>query len=243
MLRNLAVYHTKDANSLFMVRIAQGLLHMGKGTHTLSPQYSDRFLISRASLAGLMIVLTACLDVKSSTLQNKSSFFLILIECFYLWELLVTLERFADVFALMRCRCVSFSVILGKHHYLLYYLVPAIQSRMLVCFDEELKPITTSVRVGTVIVVIHHIISPLILFRVFIFFPWIFRRLTPWAKPVDPRQSPVSRLTLRRYFWAMANARNSPRTTVSSFSCFGFYFFQFSFTVLKIIQKILEKSR
>ena len=70
MLRNLAVYHTKDANSLFMVRIAQGLLHMGKGTHTLSPQYSDRFLISRASLAGLMIVLTACLDVKSSTLQN-----------------------------------------------------------------------------------------------------------------------------------------------------------------------------
>lgn len=66
MLRNLAVYHTKDANSLFMVRIAQGLLHMGKGTHSLSPQYSDRFLVSRASLAGLLIVLTACLDTKSS---------------------------------------------------------------------------------------------------------------------------------------------------------------------------------
>ncbi|XP_055338382.1 26S proteasome non-ATPase regulatory subunit 2-like [Paramacrobiotus metropolitanus] len=107
MLRNLAVYHTKDANSLFMVRIAQGLLHMGKGTHTLSPQYSDRFLVSRAALAGLLVVLTACLDVKST--------------------------------------------ILGKHHYLLYYLVPAIQSRMLVCFDEDLKPVTTTVRVGTAV--------------------------------------------------------------------------------------------
>lgn len=42
------------------------------------------------------------------------------------------------------------TAILGKHHYLLYYLVPAIQSRMLVCFDEDLTAITTSVRVGTV---------------------------------------------------------------------------------------------
>ena len=73
MLRNLAVYHTKDANSLFMVRIAQGLLHMGKGTHSLSPQYSDRFLVSRASLAGLLIVLTSCLDAKSSMYRKNST--------------------------------------------------------------------------------------------------------------------------------------------------------------------------
>ncbi|XP_032228276.1 26S proteasome non-ATPase regulatory subunit 2 isoform X2 [Nematostella vectensis] len=32
MLRQLAMYYHKDANNLFMVRLAQGLVHMGKGT-------------------------------------------------------------------------------------------------------------------------------------------------------------------------------------------------------------------
>ena len=37
----LAQYHAKDSNNLFMVRIAQGLVHMGKGTMTLNPFHSD----------------------------------------------------------------------------------------------------------------------------------------------------------------------------------------------------------
>ena len=46
------------------------------------------------------------------------------------------------------CICV---VILGKsHHYLLYYLVPAIQPRMLVTLDEDLKSVSVTVRVGQV---------------------------------------------------------------------------------------------
>ena len=42
------------------------------------------------------------------------------------------------------------SVILGKSHYVLYNLVAAMQPRMLVTFDEELRPLPVSVRVGQV---------------------------------------------------------------------------------------------
>lgn len=42
MLRQLAVYYHKDEHNLFVVRIAQGLLHMGKGTMSISPYHSDR---------------------------------------------------------------------------------------------------------------------------------------------------------------------------------------------------------
>lgn len=41
-------------------------------------------------------------------------------------------------------------VILGKSHYVLYGLVAAMQPRMLVTFDEELRPLPVSVRVGQV---------------------------------------------------------------------------------------------
>lgn len=43
-----------------------------------------------------------------------------------------------------------FSVILKDAHYMLFYLTPAIQPRMLVTFDEELNPLPVTVRVGQV---------------------------------------------------------------------------------------------
>jgi hypothetical protein len=46
--------------------------------------------------------------------------------------------------------CLWFSVVLGKSHYVLYNLVAAMQPRMLVTFDEELRPLPVSVRVGQV---------------------------------------------------------------------------------------------
>lgn len=53
----------------------------------------------------------------------------------------------------------SFSVILGKSHYVLFNLVSAMQPRMLVTFDTELRPLPVSVRVGqvrkTVIAILH----------------------------------------------------------------------------------------
>merc|ERR1712046_280259 len=40
------------------------------------------------------------------------------------------------------------ATILGKFHYFLYFVAPAAQPRMLVTVNEELEPVTTTVRVG-----------------------------------------------------------------------------------------------
>jgi len=42
LLRQLSSFYAKDANILFTVRIAQGLLFMGKGLLSLSPFYSEK---------------------------------------------------------------------------------------------------------------------------------------------------------------------------------------------------------
>ncbi|ELT94307.1 hypothetical protein CAPTEDRAFT_150361 [Capitella teleta] len=110
MLRQLAVYHAKDPNNLFCVRIAQGLTHMGKGTLTLCPYQNDRQLMNPNAVAGILAVLVALLDVKNT--------------------------------------------VLGKSHYVLFNLVAAMQPRMLVTFDEDLRPLPVSVRVGQAVDVV-----------------------------------------------------------------------------------------
>ncbi|KAH0721485.1 hypothetical protein KY290_006786 [Solanum tuberosum] len=110
MLRNLSNYHGRDANLLFCVRIAQGLVHLGKGLITLSPYHSERFLLSPTALGGLIIMLHMCLDMKS--------------------------------------------IILGKYHYVLYFLTLAMQPRMLMTVDEKLNPLSVAVRVGQAVDVI-----------------------------------------------------------------------------------------
>jgi len=66
LLRQLATYYQRDANHLFVVRLAQGLLHLGKGTMTLQPFHSDRFLLDHTALAGLLILVHSCFDLKNS---------------------------------------------------------------------------------------------------------------------------------------------------------------------------------
>lgn len=78
MLRQLAQYHAKDPNNLFMVRIAQGLTHLGKGTLSLSPYHSDRQLMCPVAVAGLLATLVSFLDVKNSEYNV-----LLPISCFY----------------------------------------------------------------------------------------------------------------------------------------------------------------
>lgn len=46
------------------------------------------------------------------------------------------------------------AVILENHHYLLYFLVPAMHPRMLITLDEDLKPLPVSVRVGQAVDVV-----------------------------------------------------------------------------------------
>ena len=48
-----------------MVRISQGLVHLGKGLMSLNPLHSDKFLFSPVSLAGLLTVLYAATDMKT----------------------------------------------------------------------------------------------------------------------------------------------------------------------------------
>ncbi len=71
LLRQLASYYHRDQNSLFMVRIAQGLLHMGKGTMSIHPFHTDRQILSQVAAAGLLTVLVAMIDAKDFILSNS----------------------------------------------------------------------------------------------------------------------------------------------------------------------------
>jgi len=68
MLRNLASYYAKEAGHLFLVRVAQGMVNMGKGHITCSPVASDRQMVSPVALAGLLIVMFAMMDAKNTVL-------------------------------------------------------------------------------------------------------------------------------------------------------------------------------
>lgn len=109
-LRQLSSYYYKDPSLLFLVRVAQGLVHLGKGLLTLSPSHSDRSLNSNVALAGLITIAFSMLDMKHT--------------------------------------------ILGKYHYMLYYIFVAAQPRMLMTVDEEGKPLPVSVRVGQAVDVV-----------------------------------------------------------------------------------------
>jgi 26S proteasome regulatory subunit N1 len=73
MLRQLAVYYQKEPNHLFLVRIAQGLLHLGKGLLTLSPVHCDNLLVSKVSMAALLTVLFSALDSANSKASSRFS--------------------------------------------------------------------------------------------------------------------------------------------------------------------------
>lgn len=70
MLRQLASFYHKEPNSLFLVRIAQGLLHMGKGTMTINPYHTDRQLMSPVAVAGLLTSIIAFTDAKSCMFES-----------------------------------------------------------------------------------------------------------------------------------------------------------------------------
>lgn len=70
MLRQLAGYYYKEPDCLFIVRIAQGLVHMGKGTITLNPFFHDRQIMSRTAVASLLSVLLAFTEAKGFILDK-----------------------------------------------------------------------------------------------------------------------------------------------------------------------------
>ena len=50
MLRGLGSYYYKEPTLLFLVRVAQGLVHLGKGLLNLAPTHTDGQLVSGARM-------------------------------------------------------------------------------------------------------------------------------------------------------------------------------------------------
>jgi 26S proteasome regulatory subunit N1 len=92
LLRQLASYYHRDQSSLFMVRIAQGLLHMGKGTMSINPFHTDRQILSRVAAAGLLIVMVAMIDAKQF-ITSESHYLLYFIVTAMHPRFLVTLDE------------------------------------------------------------------------------------------------------------------------------------------------------
>jgi len=92
MLRQLAGFYAKDANALFMVRISQGLLHMGKGLVTLNPLHSDRLLMAPTALAALVVLTHSCLHLKSTFLGNAHYLLFHVVSAMYP-RMLITLDE------------------------------------------------------------------------------------------------------------------------------------------------------
>lgn len=104
MLRGLASYYAREPNHLFVLRIAQGFLHMGKGLIGFAPYHGERSLMSPVAVSGLLIFMHSCADIKNT--------------------------------------------MLGKWHWMLYFLAISMYPRMLVTVDADMQPVPCSVRVG-----------------------------------------------------------------------------------------------
>ncbi|OMJ19921.1 26S proteasome non-ATPase regulatory subunit 2 [Smittium culicis] len=76
MLRQLASYYYKSPDCLFLVRIAQGLVHMAKGAMTLSPLHFDRGIVSPLALASLLIPLITSTSPKKQSLLGSCHYML-----------------------------------------------------------------------------------------------------------------------------------------------------------------------
>ncbi|KAG8688769.1 proteasome regulatory particle base subunit, partial [Ceratobasidium sp. 423] len=83
MLRQLAGYYHKEPDCLFMVRIAQGLVHMGKGTLGINPFFNDRSIMSKPAVAGLLATLIAFTDAKAFILDKSHWMLYFLVTAMY----------------------------------------------------------------------------------------------------------------------------------------------------------------
>lgn len=92
MLRNLSSYHHKDPVLLYLVRVAQGLVHMGKGLMTISPYHTERQLLSGVALSGILMVVFSCLDMKA-TITGKHHYILYSLATAMKPRMLLTLDE------------------------------------------------------------------------------------------------------------------------------------------------------
>nr|POE66661.1 26s proteasome regulatory subunit rpn-1 [Quercus suber] len=93
LLRQLASYYHRDPSALFMVRIAQGLLHMGKGTLSISPFHTDRTVLSRVAAAGLLTVAVSLIDDPKAFILGDHHYMLYFLVTAMVPRFLVTLDE------------------------------------------------------------------------------------------------------------------------------------------------------
>lgn len=74
LLRQLASYYSREQDALFITRIAQGLVHMGKGTMTLD-MFNDASVLNKVTLASLLTVLVGLVS-PSFMLENHQLFYM-----------------------------------------------------------------------------------------------------------------------------------------------------------------------
>ena len=96
LLRQLSEFYSKEAGHIFCVRIAQGLLHMGKGLITINPFHSDKMLMNGPALGGLLVLLHSCLDLKS-TILDKSHYLLYYLTCAMNPRMLITVNEEIEI--------------------------------------------------------------------------------------------------------------------------------------------------
>eukprot|EP00040_Diaphanoeca_grandis_P034210 m.211071 g.211071 ORF g.211071 m.211071 type:complete len:905 (-) comp33103_c0_seq1:362-3076(-) len=70
MLRLLGQYYNKDEKTLFLVRLAQGMVHTGKGSISLTPFHTERTLMSPSGVAGLLAFLVSAMDMEDVILKD-----------------------------------------------------------------------------------------------------------------------------------------------------------------------------
>jgi 26S proteasome regulatory subunit N1 len=92
LLRQLSGFYAKDANTLFVVRIAQGFLCMGKGLLAMSPYYSEKTLLSPSAISGILVLMHSCLDMKN-ILLGKYHYLLYTLACAIHPRFMVTLNE------------------------------------------------------------------------------------------------------------------------------------------------------
>lgn len=92
LLRQLSEFYSKEAGHVFCVRIAQSMLHMGKGLLTLNPVHSDRMITSGPALGGVLTLIYSCLDLKS-TLLDKTHYLLYYLTCAMNPRMLITVNE------------------------------------------------------------------------------------------------------------------------------------------------------
>jgi len=127
MLRDLTAYYSKEADHLYIIRIAQGLIHLGKGLLTIKCFHSDRFLLNKVSICGILTTLFANIGTSYPPKQDPSA-----------------TEKYIPPWS---GNTIS---LLSDFHYLLFTLNLCVKPRMLITLDSDkkLKPLITSVRVG-----------------------------------------------------------------------------------------------